>query len=67
MKLKLCSLGVVKKGDWCFKASSLDDRILVVGFNYKTVAGFMKMFYNEEVAYYFMENFYDKNCKTHYG
>jgi hypothetical protein len=62
--VRLCSLCVVRKGDWLFKASSFDDQILIFGFNDKTVASFTKMFYDEETAYFFMEEIYDKHCKV---
>lgn len=57
--LRLCSLDVVKIGNWLIKASSFDDQILISGYNTSTLETFLKMFYNEDVAYIFMEKLYD--------
>jgi hypothetical protein len=54
----------VKIGNWCIKASSLDDQILLCGYNPVTVETFMQLFYNEEVAFNFVETLYDKDIKT---
>lgn len=54
----------VKKGNWLLKASSLDDQILICGYNEVTVESFMRLFYNEEVAFIFVESLYDKDTKT---
>lgn len=54
----------VKKGNWLLKASSLDDQILLCGYNQVTVESFMRLFYNEEVAFNFVETLYDKDTKT---
>lgn len=51
-------------GDWLIKASSLDDQILMCGYKEGTVYTFAKMFYDEEVAYNFVETLYDKDTKT---
>jgi len=64
---RLASLGTVVYGNWLIKASSLDDQILIVVCNKNNVDFFVKMFYDEEVAFKFMESFYDKNSETHYG
>lgn len=64
MKNRLCSLVVVRIGDWQIKASSLDDQILVCGYNQVTVDSFMHLFYNEETAHNFVESLNDKNIKT---
>lgn len=61
---RLASLDTVVFGDWLIKASSLDDQILITGFNSNNVDFFTKMFYDEEVAFEFMEKFYDKNLKV---
>ena len=62
--LKFCSMQCVKIGNWLIKASSLDDQIMVSGFNLETVEVFYKMFYSEEVAFKYMEKLYDKHCKV---
>ena len=62
MQLFHCS--DVKIGNWLIKASSLDDQILICGYNEVTVDSFVRMFYNEEIAYSFMEKLHDKNIKT---
>jgi hypothetical protein len=54
----------VKIGNWLLKASSLDDQILICGYNTVTVESFMRLFYNEEVAYNFVESLNDKDLKT---
>lgn len=54
----------VKKGNWLLKASSLDDQILICGYNEVTVESFMRLFYNEEVAFIFVESLHDKDTKT---
>lgn len=54
----------VKIGNWLVKASSLDDQILLCGYNIVTVETFMHLFYNEEVAFNFVETLYDKDTKT---
>lgn len=64
MKLLFCSLKSVKIGDWLIKASSLDDQILMCGYKEGTVYTFAKMFYDEEIAYNFVETLYDKDTKT---
>jgi len=48
---------------WQIKASSLDDQILIFGYNETTVDTFFKMFYNEEVAFNFIESLHDQNHK----
>lgn len=53
--MTLVSLLPVKKGNWILKASVLDDQIMVLFCNVKTLAYFIKMFYNEEDAYIFIE------------
>jgi hypothetical protein len=67
MKQLFSSLSTIRRGDWSIKASSLDDQILICGFNKVTVDSFVELFYNEETAYKFVENLYDKNSQTHYG
>lgn len=59
-----CSLGTVRRGDWFIKASSLDDQLMIVCYNPKTVERIFKMFYSEESAYSFIESLYDKNPKA---
>lgn len=54
----------MKIGDWLIKASSLDDQILMCGYKEGTVYTFAKMFYDEEIAYNFVETLYDKDTKT---
>jgi len=61
---RLASLDIVVFGDWQIKASSLDDQILITAVHKNHVDFFIKMFYDEEVAFEFMENFYDKNSKV---
>ena len=64
LKAVYCSLGTVHRGDWLIKASSLDDQIMIMCYNLKTVDRIFKMFYCEESAYNFIESLYDKNTKT---
>lgn len=54
----------VRIGNWLIKVSSLDDQIMFCGYNQKTVETFFRLFYNEDVAYKFVETLYDKNSKT---
>ena len=54
----------VKIGNWLIKARSLDDQILICGYNNKTVESFFMLFYNENTAFNFIESLYDKNSKT---
>lgn len=61
---RLASLDTVVFGNWLIKASSLDDQILITACNSNGVDFFTKMFYDEEVAFEFMESFYDKNTKV---
>ena len=53
--IRFCSLGNVRFKDWLVKASSFDDQILLVLHNPVTMAYEIKMFYNEEDAYVFIE------------
>lgn len=53
--MTLLSLLPVKKGDWVLKASVFDDQIMVMFINAKTLAYTLKMFYNEEDAFAFIE------------
>tara|TARA_A100001015_G_scaffold281254_1_gene344345 strand:- start:2236 stop:2412 length:177 start_codon:yes stop_codon:yes gene_type:complete len=39
------------KGDWLLEASTLDGQILVIGINLKNYNSFIRIFYDEEVAY----------------
>ena len=39
------------KGDWLLEASTLDGLILVIGINLKNYNSFIRIFYDEEVAY----------------
>jgi len=55
---------IVKVGNWLVKASSLDDQILLCGYNQVTVDSFIRLFYNEETAFNFVETLYDKDIKT---
>lgn len=66
MQLKdvYCSLDTVRRGNWLIKASSLDDQLMIVCYNPKTVERIFKMFYSEETAYSFIESLYDKNSKA---
>jgi len=52
----LCSLRVVRVGDWLIKASSLDDQILIVCQNQYTMEVRFKLFYNEVIAHKFIES-----------
>ena len=62
--VKLCSMQCVKIGNWLIKASSLDDQILICGFNEETVEVFSAMFYNEDIAFKYMEKLYDQDFKA---
>jgi hypothetical protein len=53
--MTLVSLLPVRKGSWVLKASVLDDQIMVLFHNTDSLAYFLKMFYNEEDAYVFIE------------
>jgi len=61
---RLASLDTVVFRDWLIKASSLDDQILITVYNKNKVDFFVKMFYDEELAFEYMESFYDKNIKV---
>lgn len=63
MKQLFSSLTTTRLGDWSIKASSLDDQIIICGFNEVTVDSFFKLFYSEDIAYIFVEGLYDKNSK----
>ena len=39
------------KGGWLLEASTLDGQILVIGINLKNYNSFIRIFYDEEVAY----------------
>lgn len=67
MKQLYSSLSTIRRGDWSLKASSFDDQVLICGYNEVTVDSFIKLFYNEETAYLFVESLYDKNSQTYYG
>jgi len=54
--MTVLSLLPVKKGNWILKASVFDEQIMVFFFNPLTVAYLMKIFYNEECAYEFIED-----------
>ena len=41
----------VQKGDWLLEASILDGQIMIFGLNNKLNKNFMRIFYDEEVAY----------------
>ena len=47
----ILSLIPVKRKNWVIKASVFDDQILVFFHNPLTLAYFLKMFYNEESAF----------------
>lgn len=66
MKQLYSSLTTTRLGDWSIKASSLDDQIIICGFNEVTVDSFFKLFYSEDIAYNFVEGLYDKNSKISY-
>ena len=60
---RLVSMQTVKIGNWLIKASSLDDQIMVFGYNDVDIAYLYKMFYNEDSAFEYMEKIYDKDFK----
>lgn len=66
MKQLFSSLTTTRLGDWSIKASSLDDQIIICGYNEVTVDSFFKLFYSEDIAYIFVEGLYDKNSKISY-
>lgn len=53
--MPLLSLLPVRRGSWVLKASVFDDQIMILFHNVETLAYFLKMFYNEEDAYVFIE------------
>jgi hypothetical protein len=54
--MTVLSLLPVSKKNWILKASVFDEQIIVFFYNRLTVASFMKIFYNEECAYEFIED-----------
>jgi hypothetical protein len=54
--MNVLSLLPVRKGNWILKASVFDEQIMVFFFNPLTVDYFLKVFYNEECAYEFIES-----------
>lgn len=55
----LYSLSTVKIGDWSIKASSFDDQIIMFGYSEHDVESFIKIFYNENTAFDFIESLHD--------
>lgn len=53
--MTLLSLLPVRRGSWVLKASVFDDQIMIFFYNAETLAYFLKVFYNEEDAYNFIE------------
>lgn len=53
--MKLVTLVPVKRGDWLIKASVLDDQILIFLWNENIMESRSAIFYNEEVAFQFIE------------
>lgn len=49
------TLDTVKRGDWHIKASVFDEQILIFFTNKYTIP-VVKIFYNEDEAYYFIES-----------
>lgn len=51
----LASFDTFQLDNWCIKASILDDQILLVLQNKKTLTTYCEMFYSEELAHSFIE------------
>lgn len=51
----LCSMQMIRQGDWLIKASSLDDQILIFLWNEATMEQQTHMFYCENEAFTFIE------------
>ena len=56
MRPYLCTLGAIRRGNWVVKASSFDDQILIFLYNVRTVDLHIRMFYNEELAFNYIES-----------
>ena len=55
MKVRFCSLQMLRRGDWLIKASTLDDQILIFMINTYTMEHQTLMFYNDESAFQYIE------------
>lgn len=53
--MTLLSLLPVRRGNWILKASVFDDQIMIFFCHVDSLAFFIKVFYNEEDAYNFIE------------
>ena len=51
----LTSLKQIEMNDWFIKASVLDDQILLILQNKKTLTTYCEMFYSEDLAHSFIE------------
>lgn len=56
MKPYICTLRAIRRGDWLIKASSFDDQILIFLYNARTIDLHIRMFYNEELAFNYIES-----------
>ena len=67
MRSYLCSLQMIRRGDWLIKASSFDDQILLFIWNECTMEQHVVMFYCENKAHEFIERLFKndyQNCKA---
>ena len=53
--MNFCSLPTIRFGDWCIKASSFDDQIIVFLKHQTWLETELRIFYNEEDAYSYIE------------
>lgn len=54
--MKFVALETVNRGDWFIKASVLDEQLLIFLYNPYKIRSIMKIFYNEEEAYNYIES-----------
>lgn len=55
MKVRFCSLQMLRRGNWLIKASTLDDQILIFMLNENTMEHQTLMFYNDDSAFQYIE------------
>lgn len=53
--MSYASLGTIRRGNWLIKASVFDDQILIIIWNDNIMYCECAIFYNEEVAYNYIE------------
>lgn len=54
--LQFVTLDTIKIHNWLVKASVFDDQILIICINFDKIESRVKIFYDEESAYNFIEN-----------